>query len=135
MSPATSPRLFGSDDLWALAALSGLPGMGPRRLRAVLAEYTPTDAWQAVEGGRLRLADGGRAHFGSKFNQFVASWSAHARLRPLDALLRRCDELGIDVIPFGADSYPERLRQDADPPMVLFARGDLGVLQADAVGV
>jgi DNA processing protein len=39
-------------------------------------------------------------------------------------LARRCHHAGVEVAVFGSDHYPQRLLADAEPPAVLFVRGD-----------
>lgn len=40
-----------------------------------------------------------------------------------DAILGRCDELGVQIMTFQDSDYPERLRQLDDPPVVLYILG------------
>ena len=38
-------------------------------------------------------------------------------------ILQRCDELGIEIIPYTSPRYPERLKSISNPPAVLYAKG------------
>ena len=44
--------------------------------------------------------------------------------------LAECEEVGVEAIPFFDDHYPERLRDIEDPPVVLFARGQINALHS-----
>ena len=124
------------DELWALAALAGLTGMGPRRLAAVLSEHPPGAAWAAISAGRLRLRGDVATTFpGTQLARLGRVWSEEAGRRSPAELLRRCRALGVEVLPFGSSRYPQRLRDDPEPPLVLFARGDLDLLDAPAAAV
>lgn len=124
------------DVLAALTALAGLSGMGPRRLAAVLAEWPPVAAWEAIAAGRLRLrSDGGTAFPGQTLVRLGRQWVEEAGRRRPDQLVGRCQALGIEVLPYGAPGYPERLLTDSEPPLILFAQGDLSVLDAPCAAV
>ena len=38
-------------------------------------------------------------------------------------ILHRCDELGVEIIPYTSPRYPERLKSISNPPVVLYAKG------------
>ena len=42
---------------------------------------------------------------------------------------KRCKELGINIITFGDNNYPDSLTRISDPPLVLYAKGDVSLLQ------
>lgn len=119
------------DDLAALAALSGLPGMGPRRLRTLLATGGPAAAWAGLASGRLR---GDRDLVGACTRKteagevVVARWVALARATDPAAVLRHHREAGVAILLPDHPAWPERLLDDPDPPDVLFVRGDPQVL-------
>lgn len=48
-----------------------------------------------------------------------------------ETILRRCRELGIDVITEQDAAYPERLRNIPEPPSVLYVRGRLPAIDAE----
>lgn len=50
-----------------------------------------------------------------------------------DQLCRRTRRLGVHVIPYGSESYPKRLINIYNPPMVLYAAGDLSGLDEAVV--
>ncbi|MBQ7718353.1 MAG: DNA-processing protein DprA [Clostridia bacterium] len=41
----------------------------------------------------------------------------------------RCRELGISLIPFGSKAFPPALYKISDPPLLLYAKGDVSLLQ------
>jgi DNA processing protein len=85
-------------------ALASMPSMGPARLRRLLAQEPPASAWErANHGGTASISDVARA------------WQRHT-------------SLGIHVLLAGQPSYPERLADDPQAPVLLFCLGDPGVL-------
>ena len=109
--------------------------MGPRRLQAVLDEWAPVDAWEALLRGRLQLRRDVSTTFGGRLPVWLQRWTAQAPTIDPAALLTDCDRLGVTILPLGSATYPARLRDDPDPPALLYARGDLRLLDADAVAV
>jgi DNA processing protein len=98
--------------LGCAALLSGLPGMGPRRLTELLESSDPVAAWTRESRGRLEdpPAD------------------------PLD-VVRRHRDAGVAILLRDDPCYPETLRDDIEPPAVLFARGDLAALEGPRVAI
>jgi DNA processing protein len=113
------------DDPWVVAALAGLTGMGPRRLDAVLSQWSPADAWRAIAAHRLQLEGEALAPFGRRLGSLLDAWAAEAAQRSPDRLSARCRALGIEVVTKASPAYPRRLRADIEPPQVLFAWGGL----------
>ncbi len=133
------------------AALSGLPGMGPATLVAVLGRWEPRRAWERVRAGRLQRPPRGQ---GLDFE------SRQTRQTPLDGAFDsgsiRCSgrtwaELsrgfdpetwwapiagrGIGVTWPGLATYPVALADDPHPPGVLFWRGALECLDRPCVAI
>lgn len=42
---------------------------------------------------------------------------------------RKCRELGISLVPFGTKDFPQALYEIPDPPLLLYAKGDVSILQ------
>ena len=78
------------------ALLAGLPGMGPRRLTTLLDRWDPEEAWARVASEHRAGARPGRRSAGPTTMPGCASCSA------------------------GDDAYPDALREDLEPPAVLF---------------
>lgn len=102
-------------DLAALITLAGLPGLSPPRFWSLLALGAPTSVLARVRSDRLPMAARPRGGGGT-----WSSWASQAE--PARVLAAHRDA-GVDVLPFGTTSYPMRLRDDPDPPAVLFAAG------------
>jgi DNA processing protein len=61
--------------------------------------------------------------------EWAGSSSTHELTwQQVDRQLQRTCEAGIEVIPFPSPDYPDRLRQIDDPPVVLFAKGNIKAL-------
>lgn len=128
-------------ELGTAAALAGLPGMGPRRLRALLDRRQPSEAWAvatAGHAGRLRLALGTMEDVGP----LAIAWSAAGRGVDPVAVLAAHHAAGVTVrlhpaVPVGngAPAYPACLGDDLEPPAVLFTQGDLGALDGPRVAI
>ncbi len=118
-----------------VAALLGLPGMGPNRLVALLAGAGSAHAaWNIVRGGPdhagwagIDLGPGGRS--------LPTAWVGPAgRVEP-QQLAARHRVAGIALVGWGSPHYPPRLRHDVEPPLLLFARGRLGPLERPTVAI
>ncbi|MFP5318342.1 MAG: DNA-processing protein DprA [Acidimicrobiia bacterium] len=95
------------------AALAGLPGVGPVQLGRLLAGHPPDEAWRrAIADRRPRPG----------LDHVAAAWSAV-----------RSAGLGVSVA--GHPGYPPALADDPEAPAVLFARGDVGVLEGRRVAI
>ncbi len=134
------------------AALSGLPGMGPATLVALLGRWDPRQAWEQVRAGQIDRP--------RRPGQGVATSPLPGRQTTLDETfdshpVRRSERTwaelaqgldpqswwapiasrGIGVTWRGLDTYPEALADDPHPPGVLFWRGDLASLDRPCVAV
>ena len=58
-------------------------------------------------------------------------WDSEENLRMAEIALRYCRSLGIHIILYNDDFYPEELRQIEDPPYLLFCRGNKEALLAE----
>jgi DNA processing protein len=132
------------------AALAALPGMGPRRLRALLGVMSPERAWDAMRG-----IDALPAHLVDRFERagVLASWRAHATDELIADVRRRVamNAMRVVVLAHGGDSggggddriddvrnydgYPPVLAADPEAPAVLFVRGSLDVLRHRRVAI
>ena len=104
-------------------------------MRALLGRWPPEEAWAAVRSGRA-LADAAvRERLVHAPAPLAERWrSAAASIQP-EALLGQADAAGITVLLHGRPPYPTLLVDDPEPPLVLFARGDLGALDGRRVAV
>ena len=64
-----------------------------------------------------------------------AVWKGAENLRMAKAEAWQCERLGIKILFYDDEEYPESLRQIADPPFALFVRGDAALLSGRCVSV
>jgi len=104
-----------------------VPGIGTRRAGQLIKQYrTPIAAFRAspseLEGAGLSGSAARSIASGCTFDDAVEQQNK----------VRAC---GAQVIPITDPRYPENLRQIFDPPVVLFARGRVELLQSIMLGV
>lgn len=114
-----------------LAALAGLDLVTVARLRLLLAHHDPEEAWSVVLGGARPAPLVGEMLRG----RVGAAWRASAGRRDPAWWDERCRALGVGAVCARDRDFPAPLRNDPDPPAVLFVRGDLGALDRRRVGV
>jgi DNA processing protein len=106
------------------AALAGLPGMGPARLRAVLGVLSPPRAWEALRRGIPPWSDATiAAALGAQGERILAGWHEAARSTDVHAVWQRTVDLGIGVALHGDAGYPAALLRDVEPPAIVFHKG------------
>jgi DNA processing protein len=104
-----------------LAALAGLPAMGPARLRALLGLLGPAGSWKVASSGRLPREV--QAVIGPRAASVATSWVEAARTCTPEAVLAELQSVGVTVTRRGEHGYPPALVDDPDPPEVLFSTG------------
>src|SRR5690348_4194362 len=105
-------------DLRDLLALALVPGLGPRLTAALLRHFGSAGAVRRASAEQLRRVP----HIGAKLSQsFAASLAAADVDRECEMLERH----GIRLLALGAPDYPAALAQIADPPHLLYVRGEL----------
>ncbi|MGI9120042.1 MAG: DNA-processing protein DprA [Acidimicrobiales bacterium] len=118
-----------------VAALAGLPGMGPVRLAALLRRWAPQEAWGRVRAGDAHLDPQVAADARRLDASVVAAWQmASTGIDVSQAWLANV-EAGVGVVSRGDAAYPAPLVDDPEPPTVLFHLGRLGVLGRPRVAV
>ena len=122
-------------DAGHLTALASLRGVGPSRLRLMLATWEPAEAWARVRAGTATREPALAAALGAKAKELTAAWRAQAALLDPHALAGRGDELGVRLLTPDDDGFPDALRRDPEPPVLLWALGDLDAVGNPAVGV
>lgn len=103
------------DEAW-LAALLALSGMGPKRLTALLEIGSPKDVWETLQTSRPVCLEDVR-------HDQVTTWRSEARAASVEDLWRRSLDLGQWTYAKGHREYPNRLRDDIEPPDLLFGLG------------
>ena len=121
-------------EAWS-AALCSLPAMGPARLLGFLRRWQPEEAWH-------RVTDGSWLHHrevvlavGSDAARMAELWVASADATDVAAVWQRHIDRGIGVFTMRSPSYPAPLRDDIEPPGVLFACGDPDVIAGPRVAI
>ncbi len=118
-----------------LTALASLPGVGPKRLAALLDADEPARVWEDVRTGSLGRHTGVIEALGSRAPKLLDDWRARASdmdPRTLGAAQR---SLGIDLLLPADDAYPDAFRHDPEPPRLLWVRGDPDRIPAHRVAV
>ncbi len=110
-------------ELAALVVLVGLPELGPRRLRRLLAHLTPVDALAAIGTGRVgalpaTLMDGRRID-----DATIAAWASAVTGVDPAAVLERHRRAGVSVMGPAELRLMPPWEHDPEPPVVLFCSG------------
>ena len=120
-------------DVAHVVALASLTGLGPGRLRRMIAELGPGQAWEAVRGGGLPADLVARVR--KDVVPTAAKWASEAqRIDPVE-LLERHAVAGVGVALLGSPSYPSAFVDDPNPPPVIFWSGDPDHLAGMRVGM
>ena len=117
------------------AALSGLPGMGPRRLRAVLERWTPPEAWDAVGAGGAAVCDLLAEIDRSTATSQADEWRRRSGETSVAQVWEAATDGGGAVLVAGEPGFPSGLADDVEPPAILFAQGSVDVLAGPAVAI
>lgn len=107
------------------AALAAFPHMSIHRLGALLRHHRPSEAYAVAVG----------EHGSSGLIQRVladadvrAAWQRAGRSSLVETTWERCQRVGVRVLVHGETGYPALLFDDPLPPPVVFAQGDLTLL-------
>jgi DNA processing protein len=117
----------GRDELAALLALAELPGIGSVRLRALLGAFETALGAIRAPVGAIRAVPG--------FTPAAAGMIRGARPEAGHAILERVERLGAGVLAPGDPAFPPLLGEIPDPPVVLYAWGDVRLLTRPAVAI
>ncbi|MEX2467585.1 MAG: DNA-processing protein DprA [Gemmatimonadota bacterium] len=114
------------DEVRALLVLDQLPGVGPHGIRALIDAFGSAER-ALVQPGRI-------------FAQVAGSGASRARSSPehgqrVDTGLAAVERLGMETLSWSDPAYPEALLRLADPPPVLFLRGNSALLDRAGVAV
>jgi DNA processing protein len=122
------------------ALLAALPGMGPRRLTLLLDRWEPEQAWAVATAGNPRPLDVLRVPDPDGPTDSIAAlaraWARAAATRAAPAAEgARHEAAGVAVLLRADPEYPPSLLEDPAPPPVLFARGQMPVLDGPRVAI
>ena len=116
------------DSREALVALNLIGNVGPVRVRQLLEHFGEAGAILGASLQELLRVRG----IGEETAAAISKWETTIDLR---GELKRIEEFGCRIITQADAAYPELLRQIYDPPIVLYARGDLLPKDKNAVAM
>jgi DNA processing protein len=109
-------------------ALNSVRRIGPVRVRRLREALGSVEAVFAADPARLARVEG----VGEAAARSIAEWSRHWDLaRELEETAR----LGVRVVDCEDPDYPAPLKEIYDPPLVLYARGDLAAARRRGVAI
>lgn len=109
-------------------ALNQIPGMGPVTYSRLLDQgYTVTDILTRSLPDSVKLR---------KDTQAYLHAHSYAKLMNLaEAVITHSQKIGATVIPFDSEHYPDLLREIADPPLILWVKGDVQLLHLPQIAI
>jgi DNA processing protein len=111
------------------AVLAALPGIGPVALAKLIRDHGPEAAWGLVLRGAVRRPDQAASA------RDRGAWATVARQQDVAAEWERLRDRAIGVTFLDEPDYPTALRDDPQPPAVLFWIGDFATLEARCVAI
>lgn len=117
--------------LETLLRLAIVPGIGPARLSALLARFGGAERVLAASPGQVAEVPG----FGREFARRVASAGTPEGLSRARAALKALRRAGAVALTSDDAEYPSAFRSLPDPPVVLYALGDVHLLNDPGVGI
>ncbi|MBR6471730.1 MAG: DNA-processing protein DprA [Victivallales bacterium] len=106
----------------AYIAMNLLPEIGPARMRAILEVFPdPRDALGAPLE-RLQAVP----RLGVRGAQILHDWQRHCQL---EQEMRRAEQSSVFLVTWEDPTYPAILKEIHDPPICLYVRGNLSVMQ------
>lgn len=115
------------DEIAAYLALAQLPGIGPVRLRTLLAAFQSGRAALAAPHGAIAALPG--------FGRAGASAVRACSLATGREILEQLDRLGATLLLPDSAEFPPLLREIPDAPAWLYAWGDVSLLRRPGVGI
>jgi DNA processing protein len=129
--PSRAPMPRDPRQLETLLRLAIVPGVGPARLSALLAHFGTVERVLAASAREVAELPG----FGPEFARRVASaGTAEGRERAC-AAMEALRHVGAVVVTADDDVYPPAFRTLPDPPVVLYAMGDVHLLNDAGMGI
>jgi len=116
------------EDLADVLRLALVPGVGPRTRKALLERFGSSAAVLRALPSQLREVPG----VGPKLTARIAAAQEEI---PAEEAIATCREHGVSVVTDADPQYPRPLREIADPPAVLFMRGQWRPQDAIAVAI
>lgn len=127
-SSAIAPSGTRDTQILGRLQLAAVPGLGPQLRRRLLDHFeTATSVLAANEAALQEVPGVGR--------QLAATITRHRQTGAAEQILRDCDRHGIGIVLESDPDYPRLLAQIADPPDLLFLRGQLQPCDGLAIAV
>jgi DNA processing protein len=117
--------------LETILRLAIVPGVGPARLSALLARFGSVERVLAASAREVAELPG----FGPEFARRVASAGTAEGLQRARAAMDTLHRVGARVVTADDDVYPPAFRTLPDPPVVLYAMGDVHLLNDPGMGI
>lgn len=114
------------NELAAWLRLTLIPGLGSQGQRSLLQTFGLPEAIFKARGSELRAA------IGDTLATALASQDADAEI---ETALAWAAEPGNHLITLADPAYPPALLNSADPPVLLYAKGDIGLLQRPMLAI
>ena len=108
--------------------LSSIPGVGRTTFRKIVHRFGSPEQLLAATDEELTKSAGLSEKVVKGIHEFP--WRAQAEQE-----IDRAHDAGVAVITLEDPAYPERLRNTNDPPLYLYAKGDVSVLNGQAVAI
>ncbi len=116
-------------DSWeAFIALNLIEGVGPVRVRQLLAHFGEAPAILSASKSRLQQVRG----IGEDTAENISNWEKSVDLA---GELKRISDFGCHVLISSDENYPALLREIYDPPIVLYVKGALTAKDKNAVAL
>ncbi|MCC5926775.1 MAG: DNA-processing protein DprA [Bacteroidetes bacterium] len=117
-----------NEDIRTRIALSLVPKIGAHKARLLLERVDrPADVFRLSERDMLQIPGFGRV--------VVNHMKSFGGWKSVDAIIRRTEALGARVIIPEEQAYPARLREIDDPPIVLWVKGNVDLLNHAGIAV
>lgn len=105
--------------------LTSVPGIGPEKQRQLLAAFGPPQ----------RIFDANHASIAAVIGDKLARKLLGHRAESVDTALAWAGEPGNHILTLADASFPQGLLQTADPPCLLYVKGDPGLLNRPALAL
>jgi DNA processing protein len=112
----------------ALLALYSIPGIGPARMRKLISYFGSPQKVLDVSARSLTLVEGIELKTAQKIKVGINDKFVQDQLKFLD-------EEHVQILTFWDKAYPDRLKRIYDPPAFLFVKGDVKLLDTQAIGI
>ncbi len=115
-------------NLESLLKLYGIPGIGPARIRNLLATFGSAEQALHAPLQKLVKVPGIEKHTALTIKE-------HYNSKKISDKLRYIDKHQIQITTYWDEKFPTRLKNIYDPPVLLFYKGDLSILDSPTIGV